>query len=167
MSSFVIEKSEYIKAAGFCAGLAESKDCYREQLLRMWNYRDNRVMNDKDFIEAFTKLFEYNALSVQKQYKDDKPETDTNTYEKEFKAAKKATMQLVMNSQLYSNNKLEIMIYKFQSFSQSIMYQIEDPDYSAKTSFFLAKVQMKLFEVLKTSKGLSEETTSWGDFNIA
>ena len=168
MSSFVISKSEYIKAAGFLAGLAEEKDCYREQLLRMWNTRDNRVMNDQDFIEAFTTLYKFNALSVQKQYGDKAAEADDNTYEKEFKAVKKATKQMCLDWHLCRNHNIEMTIYKFQSFSNSILYQIEDPELSEKTQFFLAKVQMKLFEVLRNFNGISEEeTTSWGDFNIA
>lgn len=168
MSSFVISKSEYMKAAGFLAGLAAEKDCYREQLLRMWNSKDNRVMNDQDFIDAFTTLYNFNALSVQKQYKDNEPEADKNTYAKEFKAAKKATQQMVLDWHLERNRNVEMTIYKFQSFSSSILYQIEDPELSDKARFFLAKVQMKLFEVLRNFNGISEEdTTSWGDFNIA
>lgn len=168
MSSFVIGKSEYMKAAGFLAGLAEEKDCYREQLLRMWNSRDNRVMNDQDFIEAFTKIYQYNALSVAKQYKDPEPENDTNDYMKEFKATKKAVKKMVLDWHLERNKDIELTIYKFQSFSSSILYQIEDPELSAKASFFLSKVQMRLFAVLRNFNGIDEDlVTSWGDFNIA
>jgi len=168
MSSFVISKSEYMKAAGFLAGLAEEKNCYREQLLRMWNYRDDRVMNDQDFIDAFTTLYKYNALSVQKQYKDKEAENDSKKYSKEFAATKKATKQMVLDWHLERNRNIEMTIYKFQSFSNSILYQIEDEELSTKARFFLAKVQMKLFEVLREFNGISEEeTTSWGDFNVA
>jgi hypothetical protein len=156
-----------MKAAGFCAALAEEKDSYRENLLRMWNYRDDRVMNDDDFIEAFTKIYEYNALSVQKQYKDPTPESDSNTYEKEFKAAKKATKKLVLDSKINGSSNLETMIYKFSNFCSSVNYQIEDEKLSAKANGFLNKVQAHLFKVLIDIKHIHEESESWGDFNIA
>ena len=168
MSSFVISKVEFMKAAAFCAALAEEKDCYREQLLRMWNSRDNKVMDEKDFIEAFTVLYKYNALSVQKQYHDKEAENDTKKYVKEIAETKKATKQMILDWHMERNHSIELAIYKFQSFSQSILYQIEDPEYSAKTQFFLAKLQIHLFKVLRNFNGIDEEeVTSWGDFNIA
>ena len=168
MSSFVIDKKEFIKAAGFLAGLAEETNGFHEQLLRMWNYRNDRVMNDEDFIEAFTTLYKYNAFSVAKQYKDSDAENDAKEYKTEFQKAKKAAKRMVLDSKLYKNKDLEMTIYKFQSFSSSILYQIEAPEYSDKARFFLAKVQMKLFEVLRSFNGIDEEeVTSWGEFDIA
>ena len=85
MSSFVISKSEYIKAAGLIAGLAEASSKSHANRFWLYNFKDNRNYTTDDYYKTFCKCFEYNALSVQQQYKDEQPELDDNEYKDVFK----------------------------------------------------------------------------------
>ena len=71
MSSFVISKKEYIKAAGIVAGIAEAQRDFW-----LFDYEAQRNSTPEDYYNRFAECYTMNALSVQEQYGDDKPEAD-------------------------------------------------------------------------------------------
>lgn len=64
MSSFVINKQEYIKAGGFFAGLAEQLNYYREPVIYWWDSAKGDLLDAEDYYKAFASLYEMNARSV-------------------------------------------------------------------------------------------------------
>ena len=78
MSSYVISKRDYIRAAGLLAGIAEF---YNRTYYDLWlyDYEHRRNMTTPDYHEQFTRLFELNAESVAWQYDDEAPETTATT----------------------------------------------------------------------------------------
>lgn len=74
MSSFAIEKREYIKAAGLVAGIVKAREVW------IFNHRTQRNSEPEDFYDEFVRCFEMNAVSVQEQYHEDVPWSDSNEY---------------------------------------------------------------------------------------
>lgn len=157
MSSFTISKKEYIKAAGFCAGLAARKDRYRDQMLRIWCDKLGKVAGDEEYHKTFTKIYEWNAESVKRQYNDEEAEADNEQYMEAFKQMKDYTI-------MASNRKLEELIYNFHHFSGSVLYQIEDPELSSKASRVLHKINSLLLGILISDIKYFDTSNSYGAF---
>ena len=106
MSSFVINKKEYMKAAGIMAGLAQE--------LQIWSYdyETRRNRTPEDYKRAFEECFTMNALSVAEQYRDKEAYTDSNDYKADFDEYKKLGCQLVWNG----GQDLTNAIYELMSF---------------------------------------------------
>lgn len=127
MSSFVISKENYIKAAGIVAGIAEVTDMF------VFDYQKGRKMTAADFYDKFTQLFEMNALSVQEEWGEEEPEQDNNTYMPVWNKALQAGKQ-----KAYHGDLLQITLGLIDFFS-SIVYQIEKPAYMWNArSFWIA-----------------------------
>ena len=84
MSSFVIDKQEYIKAGGFFAGLAEQLNYYREPVIYWWDSTKGDLLDAEDYYKAFASLYEMNARSVMLQYGDRRAESDEADYRDDF-----------------------------------------------------------------------------------
>ena len=84
MSSFVINKQEYIKAGGFFAGLAEQLNYYREPVIYWWDSAKGDVLDAEDYYKAFASLYEMNARSVMLQYGESRMQSDEADYRKDF-----------------------------------------------------------------------------------
>lgn len=153
MSSFVINKKEYIKAAGAVAGLADVHEIW------YFSYETQRNMNADDYYNKFVECFEMNALSVQEQYKDKDVWTDSNDYKAEFKKAfnysKFATMDY---------RKEQELVFELLQFFSSAEYQTEKESYYYKMKMFFNQILVSLFKAV-FMKGYESE--SWGSFNIA
>ena len=76
MSSFVISKEEYIKAAGFFAGIAEQKNFYKENVIYWWSDNKKRILTADDYYFAFFPALRYERrfryASVRRQSKRDR-----------------------------------------------------------------------------------------------
>ena len=161
MSCFVISKSEYIKAAGLIAGLAEASSKSHANRFWLYNFKDNRNYTTDDYYKTFCKCFEYNALSVQQQYKDEQPELDDNEYKDVFKE--------------YINKGKRLFIYKgsqdtknavinLKRFFDSCIYQTEEETYSTKMRYFFNQILVNLMEYAITTN--EDSVTSWGTLDI-
>ena len=64
MSSFVINKQEYIKAGGFFAGLAEQLNYYRRPVIYWWDSAKGDSLDADDYYKAFASLYEMNAAPL-------------------------------------------------------------------------------------------------------
>lgn len=167
MSSFVIAKEEYIKAAAFCAALADTKNYYREPMLRIWNYKDNRVMTDADYITSFTALYKINAESVRRQYKDENAENDINDYADTFNAVKAHIKREIKRTVVYNGREFVKYILEFSKFCNSVFYQIEDLHLLTQARYFLNDIRGHLLDLIAYFDGFaSDDLTSWGAFDI-
>lgn len=154
MSSFVIEKAEYIKAAGAIAGIIEGSN-YGIREVFVYDYQNHRRMEDKDFYNRFVECFEMNSLSVQEQYTDGDRYTDSNDYMDLFFEYKN-----VGKKSAYDDCKLREIIFNLRDFLRSAEYQVE------KEAYFF-KMKMLFNEILVALMGLlyPHECECWGNFN--
>lgn len=70
MSSYVIDKKEYIRCAGYIAGLQEAKNRFNESALYLYNHEAGRLYSKQDIILELFNLLKANTLSVYVQYND-------------------------------------------------------------------------------------------------
>ena len=152
MSSFVISKKEYIKAAGVVAGIAEAKRDFW-----IYNYEKGRKYTEADYYDTFSEFFTLNALSVQMQYGDKIAAEDPAEYKKEFKAAVNLGKQLV-----YAGNKaVNDAAVELNDLFRSAIYQTEYEPYMWKMSMFFDRVISEIFESVNP-----HECRSWGSIEI-
>ncbi len=160
MSSFTIDKREYIKAAGIVAGIAQAsaRGTGRGQMW-IYDYETRRNSTPEDYHRVFTECYEMNAISVAEQYHDRTPETDSNEYKPEFKAAIKAGEKLYM----LKGEKLKNAIMELRHFFGSAIYQTEKYEYMFKMQFYFFKIEDQLMRYLYTAP---EDLKSWGSLKI-
>lgn len=170
MSSFVINKKEYVKAAGFMAALAEQKNLYREPIIYWYSYSTGGILTATDYYNAFVKIYNLNAKSVQLQYNDKKPQEDSNEYMNEFDDMRAETVKLYQQATIWGSTEakqqLTNSIFEFSLFARSINYQIEDRKIADEVNKFMNKCQMFLLNFLAT--GINKyDGDSWSTFNLA
>ena len=156
MSSFVIGKAEYVKAAGAIAGIA---DFYKNSIEKIfvYDYQRNHKMEAEDFYNCFVEFFEMNALSVREQYKDETLYSDNNEYKTDFRKY----MTIGKNACFYPE-KLNKIIFDLRDFLQSAMYQTENDVYFHKIKMISNSIIVELMKLLEPA----HKCTCWGDFNI-
>jgi len=128
MSSFIIGKKEYIKAAGLVCGVASCS-----------KYGGNPVFcaNVK---KQFEHIYKLNVYSWCEQYDED-VEKDTCDYESVFSDYKELGRRIYMG--LESKMSLDTLRYSLISFFRSITYQIENEDANMEAaSYLFACVEM-------------------------
>lgn len=148
MSSFTIAKEDYVKAAGVVAGIAQAKDMW------VYSYTVNRNRTPQDYYNDFCECYEMNALSVQEQYHDAEPDTDSNQYLNTFKK-----YMVIGKQAAFAPNKLNSMIINLMDFFKSAEYQTEKEAYYFKMKMFFNEI---LVEML--NKANPHECESWGSF---
>lgn len=156
MSSFTIDKREYIKAAGLVSGLAES--------LQLWvfNYENYRNSTEEDYYNQFEKFFTMNALSVKEQYHGDEvgaPSSDSNSYKRDFDAMKK-----IGKSVGATHEGLKEIVAELQSFFDSAIYQTEKDAYMYQMQFYFNHLMTELYK--KAFLHGNRDTKSWGSLEI-
>lgn len=151
MSSFVINKQEYIKAGGFFAGLAEQLNYYREPVIYWWDSAKGGLLDAEDYYKAFASLYEMNARSVMLQYGNRCAESDEADYRKDFEHYRSIAAQLYSTAYMGSvkgYTDLQDAIFDFLSFCNSVSYQIEDTAIAKKANSFMYKAQHFLLKLL-------------------
>lgn len=159
MSSFIIDKQEYIKVGAFIGAFTEIR--YRGDLLiYIYNEKANNLYNANDVINEMINIYKLNVDSVNKQYGDrteyDNEEIDQMAVTKYMSYAKKI---------LYDAKKLESAIANVHKFFRSVNYQIEDKTMNNEAKETMQKFELALWNVLIEIKGIP--TDSWGNFDIA
>lgn len=133
MSSFVIDKIEFVKAAGLMYGFENNK---REKHIYFLN-----VVYDK-FIECWRN----NIKSVCKQYNEDESVyEDNNNYKEVFEKYRKVGAKIFMG--LNAPMTRHEFAFSMMSFFNSVLYQIEDDDLHNKCAAFFFTCTTKLFEI--------------------
>lgn len=170
MSSFVISKKEYVKAAGFIAGLASQKNFYREPLVYWYSFKKKRILTPDDYYDMFVSMYRANAKSVQLQYNDKEPENDPEDYKDEFQTMITATHEMFVACTIKGDHKAKQQfinsIFEFHGFSRSVNYQIEDEELNKRCNHLLDKCQTFLVDILQNTIN-HYEFDSWATFNLA
>ena len=156
MSSFVIGKAEYIKAAGVIAGIAEEEESNPVPRFYVYDYQRGRKMTGADFYDAFCECFQMNAISVSEQYKDNEIYTDSDYYLGLYERAKKAGKAAARDPE-----KLKRTVYDLADFLQSAEYQTEKEAYFFKMKMIFNEILVQLFGLL-----WPHECECWGEFTV-
>lgn len=151
MSSFVIDKREYMKAAGLMHGIATSKD-------HPWKYFVENVK------ARFERLYELNVKSVCKQYRREFDGLDECEYQEVFKKYSSIAKKVwsAKPSDLKSLQKREKIRAQLIYFFSCVDYQIEDQEMikEARSIMFVCLDSY----LVKADELLVED--SWGMINI-
>ena len=167
MSSFVIDKQEYIKAGGFFAGLAEQLNYYREPVIYWWDSAKGGLLDAEDYYKAFASLYEMNARSVMLQYGDSRMQSDDADYRKDFEHYRSIAAQLYHTAYMGSvqgYTELQDAIFDFLHFCNSASYQIEDKAIAKKANRFFYKAQHFLLELVMECNYYKSDC--WGSFDL-
>ena len=156
MSSFTISKQEYIKAAGYIAGIASGSSI---GVREFWIYDtiEHKNMDADLYYKRFCQCYEMNAKSVAEQYKDEKPEQDTNDYMKEFKSFYKKGYSLIAQD----GETQRQAIANIQKFFHGSLYQVENEKYNFMMAHFYNKILDQLTDMILLN---GYESDSWGTF---
>lgn len=167
MSSFVINKQEYIKAGGFFAGLADQLNYYREPVIYWWDSAKGDVLDAEDYYKAFASLYEMNARSVMLQYGSSRTESDEADYRKDFERYRSIAALLytaAYTGSVKGYTDLQDAIFDFLSFCNSASYQIEDKAIAKKANCFMYKAQHFLLKLLMELNHYKSDC--WGGFDL-
>lgn len=132
MSSFIVDKVEFIKAAGLMYGIEDAKLHKHEYFLQHVRY-------------YFVNAYKANVKSVNLQYGDNVAE-DKNEYSDVFELYK------IKGGQIYNGNgnegikNIEQLRPKLVHFFRSVLYQIEDSDLNEYASWLFFMCACKLYE---------------------
>lgn len=152
MSSFIIDKEEYAKAAGLVAGIMEFKGTF------LYDYQKSRRATAADIYDTFTACYEMNKLSVIEQYDDTEmagPEpTDKATADIFYQYLRKA------KNNCMAPDKLKEMIMQLRSFFQCSKYQTENQGYFWKMEMIYNRILVAFMPYLHT------ESDNWGTIEI-
>jgi hypothetical protein len=142
MSSYVVEKERFVKAAGILAGIYQATE-NSVMKLYVYDYQYGHVMGPKDYYNRFCECFLMNALSVQEQYHDETPETDDNKYTEVFADY----MQLGKMIMTRYRGKLQEMIFELADFFREVEYQTEKLEYLFKMKMIFGEILSSLTEL--------------------
>lgn len=158
MSSYTIDKKEYIKAAGIVAGIAQESDRgHSRDKFWLYDYETQRNSTPEDFYRRFSECFTMNALSVQEQYQDEDPWTDGNEYRAEFSVAISAGKKLYN----HGGDDLKNAVMELRQFFHSAIYQTEKYAYMFKMQMYFHEIMDQLTPLL-----WGYEPESWGNLTI-
>ena len=145
MSSFVIGKKEYIKAAGLVCGVAS---CSR------YGGSPSFCANVK---KQFSHIYCLNVYSWSEQYDEDF-EKDNESYDDVFNEYKALGRRIYMGLERMS---LDTLRYSLISFFRSATYQIEDYEANMEaSSYFLTCIEVLFEDKTDTIEGF------WGSIDI-
>lgn len=167
MSSYVINKQEYIKAGGFFAGLADQLNYYREPVIYWWDSTKGDVLGAEDYYKAFASLYEMNARSVMLHHGDRRVESDEADYRRDFEHYRSIAAQLYTAAYKGSVKEyidLQDAIFDFLHFCNSAKYQIEDEAIAKKANRFMYKAQHFLLKLLMELNHYKSDC--WGSFDL-
>ena len=145
MSSFVINKREYIKAAGLMYGIEASKNHPHRYFLE--NVRKN-----------FVKCYELNVDSVNEQYGDESGK-DGPDYDYEFTQFCKIGERIKCG--LHESMTFKELRINLIKFFRSVLYQIENEEMSQFVCAFFFECTSKLFD-----SELCAVEGWWGDVEL-
>lgn len=160
MSSFVIDRKEYIKLAGFVAGLQECKDRGRESVLYWWDEENNCLMTRERIIETILSIHTCNVMSVDKKnVKLYNLSTSLNVDENTLFVK----YYLLAKNSLYENEKLRNAIDVLNSFIACFNYQVDDRELRGYGMEILTLLSYKFGNVYNN---IFNDDMCWGDFDL-
>ena len=158
MSSYVVPKSEYIKAAGIIAGIVTIKNNARRSDFWVYDYELRRNMQPNDYYIRMAECYDMNAISVQEQYGDSEPERDNNQYLDIFLAYKRKGMDCAMNPE-----KLRKAWFVLNDFFRCAEYQTEKYAYLFRMKMLFNEI---LVQLMRLTDSRPEEGKHWSDIDM-
>ena len=152
MSSFVIRKDIYMRAAGLVAGLQDVK---RRHFV--FDHAAYKWMEPDDFQPKFSHFYDLNALSVAEQYGDRDMEGTPPT-ERECAAVFRQYRQ--KGRQAAINGKAKDIVMLLRNFTQCALYQTEKEGYYYEMQMFFNRLLVALLPILHP-----EQCDGWTDFD--
>lgn len=147
MSSFIVSKKEYIKAAGLVYGIEESNR-------HPFKYFLDRLRSD--FVDAYC----LNVASVNEQYSNHEPlASDLNEYDGLFETYRHIGRRIAREE--LNGMTLESVRPKLQMFFQSVLYQIENEAANKIVSAFFFRVTQRLYD-----RDMSNADGWWGSVDL-
>ena len=163
MSSYIIAKQEYMKAAGLVAGIAEGLDLW------LYDYETRRNSTKEDYKRRFAECYTMNSISVMEQYHGDEvgaPANDTNEYTADFNKYYETGKQLYYHEQRnYCDAALLHAIQELDKFFHSAIYQTEKDAYRFKMMMFFNQITAGFFSQYHEIFG-GYKKRSWGELKI-
>ena len=132
MSSFVVSKQEFIKAAGLMNGLEGSK-------------RDSHKYFVDNVRELFVNAYELNVKSVNEQYNDDSL-PDGNDYDGLFKQYQKKGEKLYFSKVIGEDSHFKEIRKGLMVFFRSVLYQIENEKMHQEVAELFLECAHKLYQ---------------------
>lgn len=132
MSSFVVDKKEFVKAAGLMHGFEESK-------------RDKHIYFLNVVYDKFIECWRNNIESVCEQYGDDESiYQDDEDYKEVFEKYSKLGAKIFMGLNAPIGRRQ--FAFSMMQFFSSVLYQVENDDLNDKCASFFFTCTKKLFE---------------------
>jgi len=160
MSSFTIDKRDYMRCAGLLAGIAEGTERSPYHLW-VYDYQTNRNMKAEDYKREFEKLYQMNALSVQEQYHDQDSSMDLETYDADFRTYQKRGKLAAVGLDKIS---LKEWINNLNRFFGSAIYQTEKSEYMFQMEFFFGRIIRALLDLADTDNS-DDRMNFYGSFD--
>lgn len=168
ISSFILDKREFVKIAGLLSGLqnADANDSSRS--IYWWNPEARKLHDDDSFMNLMATCWKCNALSVIRQYDD--PVSSLSAYtmsetekRKIFKEYKTIGRNLIKN--IYPDTEgLRKYFYALVKFTSSFNYQTEDEELN-RTG--MAILQEAIYRIaMKAFYKEYDKSDAWGEFTI-
>lgn len=133
MSSFIVSKREYVKAAGLMYGIEESKRDQHQYFLNVCR-------------KEFEHCYALNVISVNEQYGEN-VEPDEESYDEEFEKYRKIGQRIYEGPALHEGvMSLSELRIKLWCFFRSVLYQVENDACSRAVSEWFFTCTSKLYE---------------------
>ena len=159
MSSFVIDKRDFVRVGAFVAGVAKATadDGGSRHRLWIWNYDKHLPMKGTDFVDKFVECWKLNVDSVCKQYNDNPDKyRDDEEYDDDYIQYFKYGRMIADD-----NRKLMDAVWDIVHFASSVSYQIED-----RVSNQIVNEWFNMVIVELTRCADIEERGTWGSFYL-
>lgn len=160
MSSYTIAKKEYVKVAGYIAGIAEAVSRGMSQFW-IYDFREGQNTTKEIFYKRFCECYQMNAASVKEQYHGDEvgaPSNDQHEYKRDFEDYYKKGKAVIYNGTTEDQKKA---VAEIQRFLGSSLYQTENEKYNFMMTHWYFQIIEQLTEKVLL-RGVEPE--SWGDF---
>lgn len=159
MSSFLVSKVDFIKCAGFIAGIAESFNRNGHNEFFLWDTVENRITDTELFYKRFVQCFEMNAESVRQQYGDKAKEVDTNEYKTEFYDYRGRGKGLIFDTK----EKQMQALSDIRFFFRGSIYQVENERYCFLMTHWFDQIMDQLTNLFLYRY---YESSNWGSFEL-
>lgn len=159
MSSYLINKDDYVRVAGVIAGIGTSISWLREQYIYKYNWEEQRVYTALDFYHDIMKLYELNYLDM-----GCKSMPDENAYTNEYSKAFRYGKEVVE----FKRSELADLIRNIHKFFQSVNYQIDNKELNRQANEIMNSYLVALYNIRNNFEtNYNSNIEYWGEFKIA
>lgn len=179
MSSYVINKEEFIKVAGFISALNNRHNFVGvESGLHLGEIETNEAgylvwheYSQEEIIKKFKTLYQANRLSVERQYGDEITSENYLEADEKLTSCEKLDFDIyygMAKSGLIYRNILKDGLMCLMDFRACLNYQTEDEELNKYCMDFMDKIVIGLYRIAyhKETEDRREKLRMWGEFNL-